>query len=209
VNTDTSLESFIDDPTPEQHLIKAIRGAREFFERQADGKSLNDFFAALRVCGVDIQQDQNLRQWTDDVLDHMQKCLDEKGYVRSGESAEKRQDLNNRWEKMMDPQDPSGEMGRKWQEDVGKLRAEWNEFEQALQAGEDLGRVRKAQAKLASDVEDAFLTAAGKAADKAVDTALGQPVWMWQDIFNAYLPRLLGLIKDIPIPRCVTSSEPD
>ncbi|KAI0701974.1 hypothetical protein BC835DRAFT_1322062 [Cytidiella melzeri] len=201
VNTDTSLESFIDDPTPEQHLIKAVRGAREFFERQADGKSLNDFFAALRVCGVDIQQDDKLREWTDDVLDHVQKCLDEKGYVRSGESQEKRKQLSERWDKMMDPQDPAGDEGRKWQEDVGRLKAQWSEFDQALQAGKDLSRVRKAQSKLASDLEDAFLSAAGKAADKAADTALDQPVWMWQDVFNAYLPRVLGLIKDIPIPR--------
>ncbi|KAI0342498.1 hypothetical protein BDW22DRAFT_1407581 [Trametopsis cervina] len=201
VNTDTSLDSFIDDPTPEQHLIKAIRGAREFFERQADGKSLDDFFGALRVCGVDIQQDKKLRKWTDDVLDHLQKCLDEKGYVRSGDSQEKREELQERWNKMMDPEHPEGEEGRKWQEDVGKLKAEWSEFDKALQAGEDLGRVRKAQSKLASDIENAFVTAASKAADKAVDTALDQPVWMWQDIFNAYLPRLLSLIKDIPIPR--------
>ncbi|KAI0826244.1 hypothetical protein BC629DRAFT_1578653 [Irpex lacteus] len=201
VNTDTSLESFIDDPTPDQHLIKAIRGAREFFERQADGKSLDDFFGALRVCGVDIQQDEKLRKWTDDVLDHLQKSLDEKGYVRSGESKEKRKELRERWNKMMDPEHPEGEEGRKWQEDVGKLKAEWNEFDKALQAGEDLSRVRKAQSKLASDIENAFITAASKGAEKAADTALDQPVWLWQDIFNAYLPRVLSLIKDIPIPR--------
>ena len=47
VNTDTSLESFIDDPTDDQHLIKAVRGVRAFIERNADGKSLDDFFGAL------------------------------------------------------------------------------------------------------------------------------------------------------------------
>lgn len=207
VNTDTSLEAFIDDPTPEQHLIKAVRGAREFFERQADGKKLDDFFGALRVCGVDIQQDKKLRSWMDDVLEHMQKSLDEKGYVRSGEAKEKRQELQARWDQMMDPENPEdGEEGRKWREDVGKLKAEWNNFDQALQAGEDLHRVRQAQSKLAGDLESAFVTAASKGAEKTMDTALDQPVWMWQDIFNAYLPRLLGVIKDIPIPRYVNSS---
>ena len=43
----------------------------------------------------------------------------------------------------------------------------------------------------------AFGTAAAAGAQKALD----QPVWMWQDMFNAYLPRLLSVIKDIPIPR--------
>ena len=202
VNTDTSLESFIDDPTPEQHLIKAVRGARQFFERQADGKSLDDFFAALRVCGVDIQRDQKLRSWMDDYLDYMQKCLDQKGYVRSDEASETREQLKARWDKMMDPENPEdGEEGRKWREDVGKLRAEWNDFYKALYAGKDLGRVRRAQTKLADDLESAFATAASKAADKAMEIAPDQPVWMWQDIFNAYIPRLLSLLKDIPIPR--------
>ena len=103
------------------------------------------------------------------------------------------------WDLRVLPED--GEEGRKWREDVGKLKTEWQEFDQALQGGKDLARVGKAQSKLAADLEDAFATAAGKAADKAMDTALDQPVWMWQDIFNAYLPRLLDLIKDIPIPR--------
>ncbi|KAI0089031.1 hypothetical protein BDY19DRAFT_1041796 [Irpex rosettiformis] len=201
VNTDTSLESFIDDPTSEKHLVKAVRGAREFFERQADGKSLDDFFAALRVCGVSIQRDENLRKWTDDVLNYLQKSLDEKGYVRSGESQEKRQELRERWDRMMNPEDPEGEEGRKWRENVDRLKSEWREFNQALQAGEDLGRVRKVQAKLASDIEDAFLTAANNGADNAANAALDQPVWLWQDVFNAYLPRLLNAIKDIPIPR--------
>lgn len=194
VNTDTSLESFIDDPTPDQHLIKAIRGVREFFERNANGKSLDDFFAALRVCGVDIQQDQQLRQATDDTIDFLRRCVDEKGYVRSEEAENKRQELKNRWQHITSAETPEGQ---KWRDDYEKLKAEWKDFSVALEGGEDLARLRNAQSKLATDLESAFASAASKAADKAME----QPVWVWQDIFNAYLPRLLSLIKDIPIPR--------
>ncbi|EKM57069.1 uncharacterized protein PHACADRAFT_119248 [Phanerochaete carnosa HHB-10118-sp] len=200
VNTDTSLESFVDDPTPEKHLIKAIRGVREFFERNANGKSLDDFFGALRVCGVDIQQDQQLRQAMDDTLGFMRRCVDERGFVRSGEAQEARGQLKTRWRDITSADTPEGQ---KWREDFKHLKNEGKEFSVALEGGEDLTRLRKAQAKLASDLEDAFATAASKAADKAAENAgtLNQPIWMWQDIFNAYLPRLLSVIKDIPIPR--------
>lgn len=207
VNTDTSLESFIDDPTPEKHLINAIRGVREFFERNANGKSLDDFFGALRVCGVDIQQDQQLRQAMDDTLDHMRRCIDERGYVRSDEAQEKREELKSRWSEITSADTTEGQ---KWREDYERLKNEWKDFSVALEGGEDLHRLRKAQAKLATDLENAFVAAASKAADKAAENAgaLNQPIWMWQDMFNAYLPRLLSLIKDIPIPRLVSFSAP-
>lgn len=198
VNTDTSLESFIDDPTPEQHLIKAVRGVREFFERNANGKSLDDFFNALRVCGVDIQQDKKLRSCMDDTLDYMRRCVDEKEYVRSGDSAEKREELKKRWDDITSAKTTEGQ---KWRKDWGELKAQWQEFSVALEGGEDLDRLKKSQKKLADDLESAFVTAAGAAASKGAETAMNQPVWMWQDMFNAYLPRLLGMIKDIPIPR--------
>lgn len=198
VNTDTSLESFIDDPTPEQHLVKAIRGVREFFERNADGKSLDDFFSALRVCGVDVQQDKKLRKATDDTLDFLRRCVDKKGYVRSGEAQKKQEELKAHWQEITSAETPEGQ---KWRHDYDKVTTQWKEFSVALEGGEDLARLRQAQSKLASDVESAFATAASKGAEKATQVSTEQSVWLWQDVFNAYLPRILGLLKDIPIPR--------
>ena len=39
-----SLSSFVDDPTPEQHLHKALDGVQKLLERFAGDKSLNDLF---------------------------------------------------------------------------------------------------------------------------------------------------------------------
>ncbi len=194
VNMDTSLESFIDDPTPDQHLIKAIRAVRAFIERNANGKSLDDFFNALRVCGVDIQKDQTIRSLCDDLLEHLRKSLDEPGYVRSQEAEQRRKDRKKRWNKLMNG---NTEEGRKWKEDFELLQKQWDEFSQELGEGEDLRRLKQAQAKLGEDIE----TAIGEAATEGAQKAMDQPVWMWQDLFNAYLPRLLSMVKDIPIPR--------
>ena len=199
MNTDTSLEAVIDDPTPEQHLIRAIRGVRELFERSANGKSLDGVFGALRVCGVDVQQDARLCTAVDDTLAFARRCVDEKGFVRSGAARECREELAARWGEITSA---DTDEGRKWREDWGKLKGEWREFSDALEGGEDLARLRQAQAKLAADVEDMFVAAAAKGVEKAAQVGAEGSVWLWQDLFNAYIPRLLNLIKDIPIPRC-------
>lgn len=194
VNTDTSLESFIDDPTPDQHLIKSIRSIRSFIERLAGGKSLDDFFATLRVCGVDIQQDDALRKLFDELLDYLRRSVDERGYVNSEEAAKTREDLKKRWKKLSNGDAPEH---KKWRDDFAKLSDEAAQFRDAFSAGEDTKRIQRAQAKLGSDIEQSFFTATSEGAQ----VALGAAPWVWQDMFQVYLPRLTSMLKDIPIPR--------
>lgn len=59
----TSLESFINDPTPEKHVIKAIRNLQTFVERLAGGESLEDMLEKLRVCAVDVREDKDIKSW--------------------------------------------------------------------------------------------------------------------------------------------------
>lgn len=197
VNTDTSLEAFIDDPTEEKHLIQAIRTLRTLFERLAGGKSLDDFFGVLRVCGVDIQRDEHLRTLFDDLLSHLRRSLEQRGYARSEEAQQQREDLKARWKEVYDA---DSEEGQKWRDDIGKLRHEIEDFQKALEGGPDTKRVRRAQAKLAKDLEEALSSAAAVGAQAASD----KTTWLWQDLFNAYIPRLLSIVKDIPIPRWVS-----
>ncbi|KAI0684681.1 hypothetical protein C8T65DRAFT_748562 [Cerioporus squamosus] len=194
VNQATSLDAFIDDPTPDKHLITAIRGFRQFVERLAGGKSLDDFFATLRVCGVDIQQDQDVRNWFDEFVAHCRKSLDERGYVRSDEAQKKRNKLRDEWKALLDK---DSDKGRKWKEDVGKLKQEAAEFQDAVDEDEDLRQVRRTRAKLGEDIENSLLVAASTGAQSFMERA----PWFWQDVFNVYLPKVVAAVKDIPIPR--------
>ncbi|KAI8989201.1 hypothetical protein BD414DRAFT_415141 [Trametes punicea] len=194
VNQATSLDAFIDDPTPDKHLITGIRGLRTFLERLASGKSLDGFFAALRVCGVDIQQDQDVRGWCDEFIAYLRRSLDERGYVRSDEAREKREQLRNEWKALLDK---DSDKGRKWKEDVGALKREADEFQTAIDRDQDLRAVRKAHQKLGEDLENGLLVAGSTGVQSLMDRA----PWLWQDIFNVYLPKIVGMIKDIPIPR--------
>ncbi|RPD60459.1 hypothetical protein L226DRAFT_461468 [Lentinus tigrinus ALCF2SS1-7] len=194
VNQATSLDAFINDPTPDKHLITAIRGFREFTERLAGGKSLDDFFACLRVCSVDIQQDEDVRQWFDEFIAHCRKSLDERGYARSDEAQQKSEKLRNEWKALLDK---DSDKGRKWKEDVGKLKQQASEFQKLIDHDADLRQIRRTRAKLGEDIENSLLVAASTGTQSLMERA----PWFWQDVFNVYLPKLVAAIKDIPIPR--------
>ncbi|OBZ65028.1 Uncharacterized protein C32A11.02c, partial [Grifola frondosa] len=115
VNQATSLDAFIDDPTPDKHLLNGIHCMRTWLERLAGDKSLDKFFCTLRVCGVDIQQDDDVRRWCDGFIAHLRKSLDERGYVRSEEAQYTLEKLRNEWQELLDMDSAKG---RKWKEDV-------------------------------------------------------------------------------------------
>lgn len=194
VNKDTSLEAFINDPTPDQHLIKGIRGLRAVLQRLAGGMSLDNFFNALRVCSVDIHQDDSIRLLCDRSLQHARRCVDESGYVRSEEADEASEQLRKQWEKLSDK---DSKKGKKWKEDVGKVKAEAEEFERAIATDADLRKVRAAHSKLGKDLEESLIVAGGTGLQAMMEKA----PWFWQDLFNFYLPNAVGMLKNIPIPR--------
>ncbi|OCH86793.1 hypothetical protein OBBRIDRAFT_204740 [Obba rivulosa] len=194
INQATSLDAFIEDPTSEQHLITGIRCFRTYLERLAGGMSLDEVFARLRVCGVDIQNDKELRGWFDKLFAHLRKSLDERGYVRSEEAQKTRESLRREWQELLDA---DSDKGHKWKEDVAEFKKELDEFQKAIDRDEDLRRVRKAYEKLGDDLEDSILVAGSV----GIQSLMEKAPWFWQDVFNVYLPKLLGTLKDIPIPR--------
>ncbi|KAI0055356.1 hypothetical protein BV25DRAFT_1815676 [Artomyces pyxidatus] len=190
----TSLESFVNDPTPEKHLIKALRRISKMIENVAGGKSLDDVFSALRTVVIDIRNDDNLQNWTNDFLAFVKKNLDNVGQVNSAEVKEERRDLKRRWGELTDENSASG---RKWKEDFAVLREQLAIFQDRIDRDADLQAVRKAHGKFGADLQDVIVDAAASGSALALD----QASWLWQDFFNVYLPRFLGLLKSIPIPR--------
>ncbi|KAG2049341.1 hypothetical protein BDR06DRAFT_961710 [Suillus hirtellus] len=194
INESTSLESFIDDPSKEKHVLKALHGIRTLVERVAGGKSLDDVFAKARLCAVHVRNDEDLKSWFNDFFAHVRKSLDEPAYARSEEAHRMLQQLAERWKQLLD-QDSNA--GRKWQEDVRALRHELRDFQQAIARDADLQRVRKAHAMFGKDLAQSV----GTGGRIGMQFALDQTSWFWQDVFNVYAPRLLSVIKDIPTPR--------
>ncbi|TFY73009.1 hypothetical protein EWM64_g11003, partial [Hericium alpestre] len=195
INADsTSLESFIQDATEEKHLHKALHCIRTLAEKISGGKSLDGVFKSLHTCVIDIRRDSSLQSWMNDFFAYMKKNLENVGQVDSEEATKQREDLKRRWEALTDPNSDSG---RKWKEDVALLRKELRDFEQRIEKDPELQAIRKAHAKFADDLQKTLFNAAAT----GLQLALDQASWVWQDFFNVYLPRIVGTLKDIPIPR--------
>jgi hypothetical protein len=73
----TSLESSLKDPTPEKHLVCAIRCIGRLAQNIAGGKSLEGLYSALRACIVDNHNDPDLQQWADGYLAFAKRALEQ------------------------------------------------------------------------------------------------------------------------------------
>ena len=192
----TSLESFIDDPTPEKHLIHAVRYVNQLAQSVAGGKNLDDLHSALRLCVIDIRNDTDLQHWFDDYLAFARRALEHTGDNDPEEIRNTREDLRQRWNVLTDL---NSDKGRKWKEDCGALRSEVLEFQERMEQDKDLRAVRKAHAQLGSDIEECLVDVAAVSLQGAVSGTS----WLWTDILNVYLPRFVTILKSLPIPRYV------
>ncbi|KAL4065007.1 hypothetical protein V8B97DRAFT_1176036 [Scleroderma yunnanense] len=188
------LETFVEDPTEEKHLHQAFCDLRTLIERLAEGRSLENLFANLRFCALDAKQDPDIKGWFSDFLTYARQCLQEPGFVRTDEASQEYEDLKKRWNDLLNEE---SDVAHKWKEDVRGLRHELCVFRQAISRDPDIIRLRRAHTKLHNDLVR-FGADAGEA---GLQFALEQGSWFWQDIFNVYTPRVLSVLKDIPIPR--------
>ncbi|EGN98629.1 hypothetical protein SERLA73DRAFT_107695 [Serpula lacrymans var. lacrymans S7.3] len=194
VNQSTNLDTFIDDPTEEQHILQAIQNIRTLVERLADGKSLDDVLSKIRTCAVDVRRDEDLKSWFNEFFAYVRGSLEKPGYARSEQAHEEYKSLTRRWKELLNQE---SEVGQQWKQDVHALRHELRDFQHAMAKDADLQRVRKAHSKFADEVERGIVAGGQIGFQFAVD----QASWFWQDIFNVYAQRILGMLKDIPIPR--------
>ncbi|KAI0291493.1 hypothetical protein B0F90DRAFT_1812128 [Multifurca ochricompacta] len=190
----TSLASLINDPTPEKHLVSAIRCMDKLARNIANGKSLEDFYSVLRTCVIDIRNDVNLQRWVDDYLAYAKRTLAHVGENDPEDVMNTREDLLRRWSELTSS---DSEKSRKWKDDFLALRGELRAFQECIEADKDLQAIRKAYAQLGRDFEETLLDAASV----GVQSAISGASWLWSDLFNVYLPRFVCMLKSIPIPR--------
>lgn len=189
-----SLSSFIDDPTPEQHVPKALHIFQTLLERLSS-TPLDPVLNKAHICVTSIGKDPDLRKWFDDFFDLARKNLTEDGYVRSEESKRKRKDLRVRWKTLL-------EKDSNWKKAVDGLKVELAKFQDGLSNDKDLNRLKDAHAKLGQDIERG-LVEAGNEAETGLEALMERATWFWQDMFRVYLPRVVSILGDLPIPRYV------
>ncbi|KIK70088.1 hypothetical protein GYMLUDRAFT_34552 [Collybiopsis luxurians FD-317 M1] len=192
----SSLDSLVDDPTPEKHITKALQAIETLLSRFAH-TDLSSLVGTIRKCAVDVRDDQDLRAWFDDFFTHLRRDLDEPGYVRSDEAKRVRKDLRTRWKAMLDQ---DSDFGHSWKRDVEALKVQIKKFQDGLRNDDDLNRLRNAHLKLGDAIESGLVEASAQA-QTGMEAIMEQVTWFWQDLFRVYLPRALNMMKGIPIPR--------
>ncbi|TFK35889.1 hypothetical protein BDQ12DRAFT_634780 [Crucibulum laeve] len=188
-----TLSTFIADPTPEQHIPKAISLIRTLLERLA-GTSLEPLITKLRSSIASVLQDPDLKAWFNDFFESAKKNLSEAGYARSKEAQKQRKELRVRWRTLL-------EKDEKWKKSVEDVKAEWARVENGLKNDKDLQKVREAHQELGDDVESGLIKAGSETAKTGLQAAMDQATWFWQDLFKVYVPSVLSKLRDVPIPR--------
>ncbi|KAF8999078.1 hypothetical protein BDQ17DRAFT_1361282 [Cyathus striatus] len=189
----TTLSTFIQDPTPEQHIPKALSLLRTIFERLS-GTSLDPFINKLRSVINMILQDEELKTWFNDFFESAKCNFAEPGYARSDEARKSRRDLRVRWRTLLEKDD-------RWKASVDSLKSELQTLEDGLTKDNDLQAVREAHEKLGRDVETGLVEPGVEKAKQGLQAAMEQATWFWQDLFRVYIPKILNKMKDVPIPR--------
>ncbi|KAF9448146.1 hypothetical protein P691DRAFT_670047 [Macrolepiota fuliginosa MF-IS2] len=189
---DFTLAEFIADPTPEQHVPKALEGLKTFFER-ISGVDFNSLISSFRSIIAIIVNDKDLKSWFYECLGEVRRGLSEAGYARSDSAAEKRRQLQARWRSLLARDD-------RWKATVDDFKQEFNKVEAGFSHDKDLIRIKKAHERFNGDVERG-LVEVGHEAETGLQAAIEQVTWFWQDLFKVYLPRVMSKMKHMPIPR--------
>ncbi|KAG6889628.1 hypothetical protein C0992_004584 [Termitomyces sp. T32_za158] len=171
-----SLAAFVNDPTPEQHIPKALDLLQLVLERLSS-RSLEPLMARVRVCLNTVAGDPKLRKWFDDFFDLARKNLVSEGYVQSEESKLKRKELRSRWKALLE------EENGKWLNAVNEVKAELVKFQEGLSADKDLSDLREAHIRLGQDIERGLVEASDQA-ETGLEALMERATWFWQDLFR-------------------------
>lgn len=119
----------------------------------------------------------------------------ERGYVRSEEAEQKREQLKKNERKEFFDADSNED--RKWKEKLRGSREEQRKFNEALSHDEDLER-RCTLSLFTIGLPPQILLINGECA--RAQSLVEKASWLWQVIFNIHLPRAMHVLKEIPIP---------
>ncbi|CAK5263339.1 unnamed protein product [Mycena citricolor] len=194
-NQPFTLGSLVEDTTPEQHLHQALGAIKTMLDRFASPKcSVDDVVGKLQVFVSAIRGDSTeVKQWLDKFLKYAHKSLDDMDYSQSDEAKTTRRELRHQWRALLDA---DTEAGHAWTELKGTLET----FGTAIAEDKDVERLQQVHGRLGSDI-DRGLVEAGETAETGVQAVLERMSWFWHDLFAVYAPRMLSMLKDLPVPR--------
>ncbi len=170
----------------QEHLEEAGEQFRKIVETFANGKSLDPLISSFRKAADDIAKDQRLKEYFEQLGDFIERLLKDEGYVTSSKASRKIDQFYDRAQEII-------ENNPEWKKDANELNRQLREFGEALKTDEESRALVESLKTLSYDVQTL--------AEQTLALLRGEAKGLYRDMLDVWLPRIIGNIKQIPLPK--------
>jgi hypothetical protein len=165
---------------------KALDLFKKLLSNFADGKSVDPLIEKAQVVMGDIKNDERLSKWVDDVEKFLNELVDNADYALSKAPKRDAGKLYDRAQTLL-------QENAEWKKHSNELVSELEGFGKAIADDKQGKELAASLQKLGDDLK--------KTAKVGINMFKGQAGAFYRDTINVIVPRILGLLKEIPIPR--------
>ncbi|RPA99516.1 hypothetical protein L873DRAFT_1683147 [Choiromyces venosus 120613-1] len=169
----------------DEHFDRAVQDLKAIIMVFADGKSLDDIHSAAKKVIEDIQSDEDLHNFYRDVFSFLNRALKQMDFITSDAADAEAHELYDRSTRLLQ------EKRDAYQPDMEALFQELTSFLTAISQDRENRRVIEASKKVFNDL--VILDSRGN--------FKGFKRRIVRDMLDVLLPRLLGEVRYVPIPR--------
>jgi len=186
---ETKAKSDVSDE--DEKVQQAGRDLRNFVEKLS-GKSLDGVIEASQKAADDIKNDDKLSAYFTDLENFMERLLYQPGYVTSSAASRKAGAMYDDAQSLIAEND-------QWKNDASRLQKELEALVNGIANDKATHRLVDSLENLGSSLASAGQVGLGSL------RAEGQG--LYRDFIDVIVPRLISLVKEIPIPRVEYKSE--
>ncbi|KAK8858640.1 hypothetical protein IAR55_002869 [Kwoniella newhampshirensis] len=186
---ETKKKSDVSDE--DEKVQQAGRDLKQFVEKVSN-KSLDDVINATKSVTEDVKNDDKLSDFFSEIDTFFDRVLYQPGYVVSQRAYRKASSLYDDGQSLL-AENP------KWKEDAAELQKQLEAVVNGVANDKPTNRLVEAIEQLGES-----LTTAGKI---GVSSLKFEGQGLYRDLLDVMVPRLIGLVKEIPVPRVEFKSE--
>ena len=169
-----------------EHSQKAVGAFKQLLENLANGRSSDPLVEKAHQVLEDVKGDERLSAYQEDIEKFLRKLLEDPDYATSRAPKDEAGKLYDRGQELL-------KENADWKRDASSLLEEIEGFGKAIADDPQSKEVADAVQKLGKDT--------AKTAKIGASMFKGQAGAVYRDVVNVVVPRVLSLLKEVPIPR--------
>lgn len=186
---EAKAKSNIDDE--DEKVQQAGRDLKAFIEKLAN-KSLDDVISTAQAAAKDVRDNDKLAKYFEELENYVDRLLFDPGYVVSQKAYRKASSLYDDGQSLLKEND-------QWKQDAAALQKELEALADGIANDGATNRLVQSIENLGDSI-----ATAGKVGFNALSV---EGVGLYRDITDVLVPRLISLVKEIPVPRLEYKSE--